>query len=75
MLPRFCGLMFPLLLALAGCEEGPRSQVRRPTTAADLADRVRAELRRGSGIRATSCIVGVSTWTAARIRDEQTAAA
>jgi hypothetical protein len=23
MLPRFCGLMLPLLLALAGCEEGP----------------------------------------------------
>jgi DNA invertase Pin-like site-specific DNA recombinase len=47
----------------------------RPMIAVELAERVRTELQRGSGIRATSRIVGVSTWTVARIRDERTAVA
>ena len=47
----------------------------RPMIAADLADQVRTELRRGLGVRATSRIVGVSTWTVARIRDERSVAA
>ena len=42
----------------------------RPMIPDEIAERVRGELRRGSGIRATSRIVGVSTCTVARIRDE-----
>jgi len=42
----------------------------RPMIPDEIAERVRAELLRGSGVRATSRIVGVSTWTVARIRDE-----
>jgi hypothetical protein len=43
--------------------------------AANLAERVRAELQRGTGIRATSRIIGVSTSTVTRIRDELSQAA
>jgi len=37
--------------------------------AADLAERVRTELQRGTGIRATSRLIGVSTSTVTRIRE------
>jgi len=42
----------------------------RPMIVGDVAERVRAELQRGSGIRATSRLIGVSTATVSRIRDE-----
>jgi DNA invertase Pin-like site-specific DNA recombinase len=42
----------------------------RPMIPADVAERVRAELQRGTGIRATSRLIGVSTSTVTRIRDE-----
>jgi DNA invertase Pin-like site-specific DNA recombinase len=42
----------------------------RPMIVGDVAERVRAELQRGSGIRATSRVIGVSTSTVTRIRDE-----
>jgi DNA invertase Pin-like site-specific DNA recombinase len=42
----------------------------RPMIADEIAERVRVELQRGSGVRATSRIIGVSTSTVTRIRDE-----
>jgi DNA invertase Pin-like site-specific DNA recombinase len=46
----------------------------RPMIPVEIAERIRAELRRGSGIRATSRAIGVSTATVTRIRDELQAA-
>jgi DNA invertase Pin-like site-specific DNA recombinase len=43
----------------------------RPTISQEIEEKVRAELRRGAGIRATSRTTGVSTATVTRIRDER----
>jgi DNA invertase Pin-like site-specific DNA recombinase len=46
----------------------------RPTIPEEIEEKVRVELCRGSGIRATSRAIGVSTATVTRIRDELQAA-
>ena len=47
----------------------------RPTISDEVATKVRAQLQRGSGLRATSRVTHVSTATVARIRDELARAA